>query len=489
MKIEKTPPGARRLIESLRNLGYECSTAIADLIDNSLSADATEIDVEINASGESPAHILIADNGRGMDRDDLTEAMRYGSLQEYSSDDLGKYGLGLKTASLSQCSKLTVGSKPEPKRGTRPRKMVKRWDLSHLFKVNDWDLMTLELDELKEWERRSLDHDTASDHGTVVLWTELEEGLALLSTEDAKRRERFLAFLIDEVSAHLSMVFHRFIQGSIHGRRKVKIRVCEQELAPWDPFCKEEKTRELTIHRASVSVDENAENSKKDKITLSPCILPKESEFSNSESWKKAAGPKGWNSQQGFYFYRNNRLLQAGGWSNLRAPDEHTKLLRVAVDFPGELDKSCALNVTKMRARIPAEIREEVKNSVSKWAKTARERYDRGPKGGGGSSKTPASNPTKPSTLSSVNVGAVTLSVSNTQNHSITAAKGGRPGGLKLVIPHSHDCAEIFKASVAGNSNKSLCYTLFGLLEAIVEKRIDPKKIPLESLRRLIRRI
>lgn len=234
MKIEKAPPGARRLIESLRNLGYECSTAIADLIDNSLSADATEIDVEINASGDAPAHILIVDNGRGMDREELTEGMRYGSLQEYSSDDLGKYGLGLKTASLSQCSKLTVASKPAPKRGTKPRRIIKRWDLNHVFKVNDWDLMTLENDELKEWELRALDHDTAKDHGTAVLWSELEEGLALLSTEDAKRRERELAFLIEEISAHLSMVFHRFIQGT-QGRRRVKIQVCEVELTPWDP--------------------------------------------------------------------------------------------------------------------------------------------------------------------------------------------------------------------------------------------------------------
>lgn len=490
MKIEKAPPGAKRLIESLRNLGYECSTAIADLIDNSLSADATEIDVDMNAAGETPAHVLIADNGKGMDRSELSEAMRYGALQEYSTEDLGKYGLGLKTASLSQCGKLTVGSKPESKRGTKPRRTVKRWDLHHVFKVNDWDLMTLEIEELKDWERRCLDHETASEHGTVVLWTELEESLALLSTEDPRRRERFLAFLIEEVSAHLSMVFHRFMQGSVHGRRRVKIRVCGQELSAWDPFCRDEKTRELGILRSSVSVDENQEDSAKDKITLSPFILPKENEFSTAEVWKKAAGPKGWNFQQGFYFYRNNRLLQAGGWSNLRAPDEHTKLLRVAVDFPGGLDKACALNVTKMRARIPAEVREEVKNSVSRWAKTARERYDKASRNGGTSSKpSPSAGQSRSNTLASVNVGAVTLSVSNAQGHSITISKGGRPGALRLVIPHSHDCAEVFKSSVAGNSNKSLCFTLFGLLEAIVEKRLDPRKVPLESLRKLLRRL
>jgi hypothetical protein len=422
-----------------------------------------------------------------MDREQLHEAMRFGAFQEYSSEDLGKYGLGLKTASLSQCHMLTVASKAKPQRGTKPRRCMMRWDLKHVHKTDDWDLLTPESEQLEDWENEALSHSTGSSHGTVVLWSELDEALPLLNSHDAKQRERFLASLIDEVTAHLRMVFHRFIQGSVRGRRKVTIRVCGDTLKPWDPFCRNEKTRELDILKLSIG-----DGKKGHQILVSPFVLPRENEFSSPQSHRDAAGPRNWNFQQGFYFYRNNRLLQAGGWSNLRAPDEHTKLLRVAVDFPGELDKACALNVTKMRARIPAEIREQVKNSVSRWAKTARERYDRGPstKGSGGRSTPPTNpGPGRPTNNAVVNLGPISLCASNTNSQSLTVAKGAKAGAVKLVVPGNHDCAEVFKAANSNSDLKKLCFTLFGLLEAVVEKRLAPSEIPLESLRKFLRRV
>jgi hypothetical protein len=335
MKSVKAPPGAKRLIESLRNLGYECSTAIADLIDNSLAADASEISVEIfPRAGSIPAHIVIADNGRGMDADKLVQAMRYGAFQEYSEEDLGKYGLGLKTASLSQCTELTVASRPAKSRGGRAARNVAIWDLAHVYKTDDWDLLTPSFGELSGWKKKAIEQAVNRERGTVVLWSGLEEVHPLLCSTSSGSRDRYLAQLIDEVGSHLSMVFHRFMQGVSQDRPKVRMSVCGTPLKPWDPFCSQEDTKALDIFKQSVTVP--GSDSKKATVTMKPYILPREDEFSSREAWKEASGPRSWNSQQGFYFYRNNRLLQAGSWSYLRTPDEHTKLLRVAVNFPAQ---------------------------------------------------------------------------------------------------------------------------------------------------------
>src|SRR5258706_1100531 len=323
MKKVKAPPGAKRLIESLRNLGYECSTAVADLVDNSIAAQASEVYIDIYGQhGSQPPHIVIADDGHGMEREALHEAMRFGAFQEYSADDLGKYGLGLKSASLSQARMLTVASKAKARKNKKPRRALMRWDLDYVYRTDDWDLLAPTDDELPHWEQEALANPLAKEHGTVVLWSSLDEVLPLLGSDDVRARERFLARLIEEVGEHLRMVFHRFMEGSITGRKKLNIFVCGQQLKPWDPFCRDQKTRELDILRQTVAGRGRAGEEMSGNVTISPFILPREDEVSTPQRWKDAAGPRNWNQQQGFYFYRNNRLLQAGGWSYLRAVDQ-----------------------------------------------------------------------------------------------------------------------------------------------------------------------
>jgi Histidine kinase-, DNA gyrase B-, and HSP90-like ATPase len=233
MKKIKAPPGARRLIESLRNMGYDCSTAIADLVDNSIAANASEVRIDIlPQDGERPPAVVISDNGRGMDGERLQEAMRFGAFQEYSTEDLGKYGLGLKTASLSQCRCLTVSSKARTSAGRHPRRHLARWDLDFVDETDDWDLLLPQPDELKQWERELLEHSVTADGGTIVLWTGFDEVMPLLAEHDIRRRETFLAKLLKEVGAHLRMVFHRFMGGGITGRRKLRIFLCDEELRP-----------------------------------------------------------------------------------------------------------------------------------------------------------------------------------------------------------------------------------------------------------------
>lgn len=303
IKSVKATPGAKRLVESLRDLGYDTTTAIADLLDNSVSADASEIFVEIRGkSSDSPAFVMISDNGKGMSFDELKTAMRFGSFQTYTVDHLGKYGLGLKTASLSQCGVLTVASKGRPKSGSRSKISIARWDISHINKTDDWDLLTPDLEDLETWQVDLISEYLKDSGGTVVIWNELNEALPLLEINDSKKNENEVARLHMELSDHLRMVFHRFMQGQVRGARRLSINVCGQPLEAWDPFCLEEKTKDLSPQGFQIHSTGGATKGQKEKVFFQPYILPRQDEFSSKEAFKEASGPKGWNFQQGFYF-------------------------------------------------------------------------------------------------------------------------------------------------------------------------------------------
>jgi hypothetical protein len=489
MKIEQAPPGAKRLIESLKNLGYDCATAIADLIDNSLAAEASEVVVDIEPrEGNIPAHIIISDNGNGMDREALLEAMRYGAHQEYQEDDLGKFGLGLKTASSSQCRALTVLSRANKTAGAS-RKAIMRWDLEHVAKTDGWEVHVLDNGDLKPWEIKAFESPVSARSGTTVLWSSLEDTLSGLSVQTPERRERHLAALIDEVELHLRMVFHRFLQGLVPGRKRLSLTLCSKQIEPWDPFCAREKERrELTPLRFSVGKHFPEATEKRGQVIVHPFIMPREDQFSNKDAHKDAAGPKGWNAQQGFYYYRNNRLLQSGGWSNLRAPDEHTKLLRIAVDFPSSLDNSFSLNITKMKAHFPSEIREEVKANVSRWINEARKVYDRGPK-----RRSRKSSPDAPETeipdRPSIKLGGVSFSLGVTPSKQLSVIGDRKTGELRVTVPFKHNGARLFdKVSGLKGNLKRACTALIIVLEAVQSGRIRPEEIPVDAIRRSMRR-
>ncbi len=501
MKKIKTTPGAKRLMESLRHVGYNCSAAVADLVDNSIVADASEIWIDILPRQDRrmdmipkqeyrPAAIIIADNGNGMSREELHEAMRFGTSQKYSLGDLGKYGLGLKTASLSQCRVLTVASKAKAKNDIRPRRHWARWDIDHVYETDDWNLLIPDENELEIWEKELLNQKIAEENGTVILWSGLSEALPQLSSENIGERERFLARLIDEISSHLQMVFHRFMQGGITGRRRLNIFICGKPLAPWDPFCRNESTRELNIiHLPVNSVNIDGVESEK-QVIISPFILPREDEFSSGSAWKNSAGPKNWNQQQGLYFYRNGRLLQAGGWSRLRTPDEHTKLLRIAVDFPSELDKAFQVNITKMRASIPVGIRERIKSFISTWAKEARARYDSAP-----SKEFVRQKPYKePEIIRPAGESAVSAEdlimpdlrfIHNTENHEITFEENTGKNRIVISIPRNHELSGYFPDSDKHWDIRRFSSLILSILEAVRDGIVSAERVPVEILKKI----
>lgn len=354
-------PSARRLVRSLRDMGYDFASAVADIVDNSIEADATLVAIDVEFDGDD-SWIRIADNGKGMTSPQIKEAMRYGSEREYSEQDLGKFGLGLKTASLSQCQRLTVAS-----RTNRGRADIAAycWDLEHINKTNRWEIISLAGNGLGPAIREPLKESP----GTIVLWQRLDRILGFKHPYGEFARKK-LSAMCREVEVHLAMVFHRFLSGSMP-KRKLKILLNGNEVKPWDPFARNDpKTKVLT--KVILKVEHEGVSG---EIKLEPFVLPHQNDFSSPDAFKLASGPANWNQQQGFYIYRAGRLIQSGGWCRLRTADEHTKLARVALSFSPALDEAFKINVAKMRVQLPSQIKEQIDQALKPVIKIAQETY------------------------------------------------------------------------------------------------------------------
>ena len=350
-------PSARRLTDSLRDIGYEPVTAVADLIDNSISAGARTISVELESDGEGSC-ISISDDGAGMGRATAVEALRFGTRRGYSDSDLGRFGLGLKTASLSMGRRLTVVSRRAP---VNDRRIAVRLDLDEVEDLDRWIVRVLASSSLSAEFAPAL----SQRPGTTVVIDRLDRILEGVSHDSgwAVRRMKRLA---SDLHEHLGMVFHRFIE------RGLQIVVDGQPVSPWDPFCREEAQ---TVELPTVTMRVRDEHGRTQPVRWRPFVLPARNAFSSPEAFERAGGPRRWNRQQGIYVYRADRLVQTGGWSGIRGIDEHTKLGRAALEFGTGLDSAFGINVAKMRIAIPSDIRPTLKQEVTNLVKAANNAY------------------------------------------------------------------------------------------------------------------
>jgi hypothetical protein len=382
-RVEQVVPDAARTISSLRDIGYELPQAVADLVDNSVSAGASMVAVDLHFDG-TDSWIRIADNGHGMDTATLTESLRYGSVRDYDGDDLGKFGFGLKSASTSQCRRVVVASRRALERA---RVEVRALDLDHIEKTNRWEILVVEPTERPAHLIEPLRDST----GTVVLWEDLDR---ILDYKDpwggwAKRK---LLERAEAIAEHLGMVFHRFLSGQVRGHR-LQISVNGAVVDAWDPFCTDEQaTTALPDHDFRV-----ASESGMGIVHVSPYVLPDKSDFSEIAAWQRASGPLKWNRQQGLYIYRANRLIQWGGWSRIRTIDEHTKLARVALDFSPNLDAAFGINISKAIVKMPIDLRDEIEPVMNQVARIAAQRYR---KGGDSKGRPPGGRPVPSPTTS-----------------------------------------------------------------------------------------
>jgi Histidine kinase-, DNA gyrase B-, and HSP90-like ATPase len=374
-RVEEVIPDAARTITSLRDIGYELPQAIADLVDNSVSARASTVTVDLQFDG-TDSWIRIADNGLGMDTATLHEALRYGSMRDYDHDDLGKFGFGLKTASTSQCRRVVVASRRAPEKA---RIEVRALDLGHIQATNRWEILVVEPAQRPAHLVEPLQGTT----GTVVLWEDLDRILDYKDPWGAWAKRKLLE-QAEAIAEHLGMVFHRFLAGKVHGR-KLTILINGARVDPWDPFCRDEpKTTQLPEHDFQVASENGA-----GIVHVSPFVLPDKADFSDTAAWQRASGVLKWNRQQGLYVYRANRLIQWGGWSRMRTIDEHSKLARVALDFSPNLDGAFGINISKAIVKLPPELRDHLEPVVNQAVQIASKRYRKG----GGSGKPPAPPP------------------------------------------------------------------------------------------------
>jgi len=339
------PPSAACLSASMRDLGYSLETAIADLIDNSISAGADAIEIIFDVSGESPV-VLILDNGKGMTEDELLAAMRHGTSnpkQYRSPKDLGRFGLGLKTASFSQCRSLTVASK------RNGLVCGAEWNLDRIDAVDDWMLSILDYADIHELPYV----DRLGVQGTAVIWRQLDR---LTEDEAGDRRDEIVNEKLEQVSRHLSLVFHRFLSGEVKGYPRISLAINGHLITAFDPFCKRNPATQI-LPEEVVRIGES-------EVRMQPYVLPHHSRLSASE-YDYYQDRSDFISNQGAYVYRNGRLMAWGDWFRLVPKGEATKLARVQIDFSNSLDEAWTIDIKKSRARPPHLVRERLSQIIS----------------------------------------------------------------------------------------------------------------------------
>lgn len=382
--LEPDPVG---LFDILARAGHRLPSAVADLVDNSISAGATTIDIKFPNPNDGGRWMCIRDNGKGMAPGELRNAMRVGNQRVYGGSDLGKFGYGLKGASWSQADCMTVVSKTADSAVS-----LVTWDKDHLAKTRKWDVLTDPVDAKYAAEV------AIPTTGTAVLLTKMRPP-AEMST--VKNIDPYTVEVTD-IREHLELVFHRYLEGVAKGCGKITINLNGVPLVGNNPMghvlTKAYDPRTITLNEADPV--------KKAVIEVRAYITPNEEEV---ERYHKAEGPEAarvardrislngrWNETQGLYFYRLDRLIKWGGWEGLFAMDEKTKLLRVAVDFDRKADDSLQVNISKQEIRLPVTVSGHIREIVKDPRAEARTRYkNKQPPpttGGAGSPTTPTSN-------------------------------------------------------------------------------------------------
>lgn len=350
MSVDKQNiPQADTLMGSMRSMGYSFESAIADVVDNSISAHCNSVRILFPKEYNDVWAVGILDDGDGMCSENLFEAMRYGSADselERDDLDLGRFGLGMKSASLSQCKILTVVSK------TSKECSAYTWDFNYIKKKKAWIVQEYSKDEIEQLPY--IDGLKALDHGTLVLWRDFDviekssDGQVFNTLCDKKK----------EVDAYLSLIFHRYL--SAKGAGKLAIYINNSKVKPQDPFLESHPKTTMKKERTIALIDSNGVER---QITVKPFILPFATDLSDDDK-KLLGGIEYLRAKQGFYVYRNHRLIIWGTWFGMKPRSELTKNARIRVDIPNSLDDIWGIDIKKQTATIPKRIQNQLKKTV-----------------------------------------------------------------------------------------------------------------------------
>jgi hypothetical protein len=358
-------PNPSRLVALLAAVGYDLPSAVADLVDNAIAADAANVSIRFDRPDDGHGRwMVVSDDGNGMSRERLTEAMRIGSEREYGENDLGKYGYGLKGASWSQADRVSVVTREE---GKRPCHLT--WDRAHLASVNRWEALTT---PLQTWEAEAT---TVAKHGTSVLWTNMRPPERVPVQKGVEPHLVEVAGL----ERHLALVFHRFLEGKATGRKRLRMTINGRNVEPNNPV-----GHALTHHydrkEIRIPVAEGYGT-----VRVQAFVLPSEDEIrkhhlaDGQDAVRRALdvislhGRR--NETQGLFVYRSDRLIMYGGWAGMMTPDEKTKLVRVVVDFSQVLDDALKVNISKKSVILPLTLKEELKRVIKDPRAESRQKY------------------------------------------------------------------------------------------------------------------
>ncbi len=352
-------PEPESFLQSARSFGYSIETAIADIIDNSITACASIVKITYDID-EYTSFVRIEDNGIGMNEDRLISAMKIGSFNPMDlreENDLGRFGLGLKTASFSQCRRLTVKT-----RINNSAECIRCWDLDFIAVKKDWVLLKDCIDEKSKKNMSTFSFERSS---TIVLWEKLDR---LVEGDDSKFAKEHFYRKFDNVRKHLGLIFHRFIEDD-----SIQIYVNNELIIPINPF-------HISTFIPSTELQEEYLSIRNQHIRIQPYILPHESKLSMDER-KELQIIKGWTDHQGIYLYRNKRLIADGTWLDLNfRKKESQRLCRISIDIPNTLDIEWQIDVRKASAKIPDVIRKRIRDiCLSSIEKSIKVYTTRGP--------------------------------------------------------------------------------------------------------------
>lgn len=366
------PPNPEYLIKSIAEQGYSLETAFADLIDNSVSAGAKEIEI-LSVNGENFT-VFITDNGNGMDKDQLIKSLSIPSASvdnERDKNDLGRFGLGLKTASFSQTRELIVLSKKPDENKYR----AFSWDVALLSKKKDWTLKELSDKEVNHFMQ--LYQKTANEHlskfenyipNTLIIWKGLYKYENYL--EEENKAKALNSDLSDNVEEYLSVAFHRFIDKGL------KIRLNNKIVSSFNPFPELESV--ITLQKRRGKIKESVV--KFEGIVLPYAAIKESKEFINVWCTPK----KGLMDMEGIYIYRGDRLISYGGWHGIIKRSGKLQLGRMKIDIGNDIDNILKLNVAKSQIEIPFELKQEFHKGLEELQESAqREFYNVGMKDSG----------------------------------------------------------------------------------------------------------
>jgi hypothetical protein len=342
------PPDAAALMTTARSFGnYDLAGALADLVDNSIVAQAKQVDITCSYLQDGDCEVRIRDDGMGMSPEKLRSAMRPASANpsdERSADDLGRFGWGMKSASFSQCKVLTVVSRFDGITSGA------RWDLD---RIDNWSMEVFDNDAAMDILETGFDSAT----GTELIWTSCDR----LSENRTLTRSQFND-LIAGAMTKLALVFHRYISGDGGSIKPLRISVNGTLVPVVDPFCTS-NIATTAFDRENIPVNSGELRS---NIEMQAFTLPHFSKLTSAE-YEKYGGEEGYLRNQGFYVYRNRRLIIWGTWFRLAKHGELSKLVRIRVDIPNTLDEMWKITVDKSDAQLPAVLKTRMKSLVDKF--------------------------------------------------------------------------------------------------------------------------